>query len=102
MRAAALREQGSLAESEALVREADAGFREGLEKVERAISMMPTYAHARLLRATMLESYVGDREGAIAEYEEVLRLMPNHPQRAAIEAGIARLRSQAPGGARSR
>lgn len=93
-RATLLRKEGRIEESDALVREADAGFREALEKIDKAIAMMPSYAHAHLMKALILESYVGDRAGAIAEFEEVLRLMPNHPQRPQIESELQRLRAQ--------
>ena len=79
------------------IREADAGSQQALEKIDRAIAMMPSYAHAHLIRAMILETYAGDRAGAIAEFEEVLRLMPNHPQRALVESELQRLRTQAPG-----
>ncbi len=96
-RAAALHQQGRIAEANELIREADAGSRNALEKIDRAIAMMPSYAHAHLIRAMILEIYAGDRAGAIAEFEEVLRLMPNHPQRALVESELQRLRTQAPG-----
>ena len=41
--------------------------------------MKPSYAHAHLIRALLLDGYVGDQAGAIAEFEEVLRLMPGSP-----------------------
>jgi protein O-mannosyl-transferase len=93
-RAASLREAGKIAEADGLLREADGGFREALEKVNQAISMMPTYVHAHLIRAMMLENYVGDSDGAIAELETVLRLMPNHPQRAVIDSELQRLQRE--------
>ena len=80
-----------------MIREADAGSQQALEKSDRAIAMMPSYAHAHLIRAMILETYAGDRAGAIAEFEEVLRLMPNHPQRTLVESELQRLRIQAPG-----
>jgi len=97
-RATALRQEGKTAESDELVRQADAGFRQALEKIDKAIAMMPSYAHAHLIRAQILETYVGDTAGAIAEFEEVLRLMPNHPQRALIEQELERLRTHQPRG----
>ena len=96
-RAPALHQQGRIAEATDLIREADAGSQQALEKIDRAIAMMPSYAHAHLIRATILETYASDRAGAIAEFEEVLRLMPNHPQRALVESELQRLRIQAPG-----
>jgi tetratricopeptide (TPR) repeat protein len=95
-KAVTLRRQGRIAESDALVREADAGFTQASEKIDQAIAMRPSYAQAHLIRAMILETYRGDRTGAIAEYEEVLRLMPNHPQRALIEDQLQRLRTQQP------
>ena len=96
-RAPALHEQGRIAEANELIREADAGSQKALEKIDRAIAMMPSYAHAHLIRAQILDTYASDRAGAIAEFEEVLRLMPNHPQRALVESELQRLRMQAPG-----
>ncbi len=96
-RAAALHQQGRIAEANALVLEADAGSGQALDKIDRAIAMMPSYAHAHLIRAMILEVYGSDRSGAIAEYEEVLRLAPNHPQRALVESELQRLRTQGPG-----
>jgi tetratricopeptide (TPR) repeat protein len=95
--AAALHQQGRIVEANALVREADAGSGQALDKIDRAIAMMPSYAHAHLIRAMILEVYGSDRSGAIAEYEEVLRLAPNHPQRALVESELQRLRTQRPG-----
>jgi tetratricopeptide (TPR) repeat protein len=93
-RAVALRAEGRIAEADDLTRQADAGFRQAIEKVDQAIAMRPSYAHAHLIRALLLDGYVGDRAGAIAEFEEVLRLMPSHPQRLEIEKELARLRAQ--------
>lgn len=92
-RATALRAEGKVAEADGLARQADAGFREAIAKVNRAIAMHPTYAHAHLIRALLLDGYVGDKPGAIAEFERVLTLDPNHPQRAEIEAELQRLRA---------
>jgi tetratricopeptide (TPR) repeat protein len=94
VQASELRAAGKTAEADALTRQADAGFREAIEKVDVAISMNPSYAHAHLIRALLMVAYVGDHEKAIAEFEEVLRLMPDHSQRGAIEQELARLRSQ--------
>jgi protein O-mannosyl-transferase len=96
-RAPALHQQGRIAEANDLIREADDGSQQALGKIDRAIAMMPSYAHAHLIRAMILETYAGDRAGAIAEFEEVLRLMPNHPQRALVESELQRLRTQSPG-----
>lgn len=93
-KASELRAQGRMTEADELVAQADSGFRQALEKIDRAIALMPSYAQAHLVRATMLETYVGDTPGAIAEFEEVLRLMPDHPQRALIERELQRLRMQ--------
>jgi len=89
--AAALRAEGKVADADALSREATAGYKEALEKVNRAVAMQPSYAHAHLIRALLLDGYVGDQAGAIAEFQEVLRLSPDHPQRAAIEEELRRL-----------
>jgi tetratricopeptide (TPR) repeat protein len=97
-RASELRQQGRIAEADDLVRQADAGFQQAAAKIDQAIAMMPTYAHAHLIRATILETYRGDPAGATAEFEEVLRLMPNHPQRAIIERELQRLRTPQPTG----
>ena len=96
-RAPALHQQGRIAEANELIREADAGSQKALEKIDHAIAIRPSYAHAHLIRAQILEIYASDRAGAIAEFDEVLRLMPNHPQRALIESELQRLRAQAPG-----
>ena len=94
VQAAELRAQGKIAEADALTARADAGFREAIDKIDLAIAMNPSYAHAHLIRALLMTAYVGDRAQAIAEFEQVLRLMPDHPQRAEIEQELARLRSQ--------
>jgi protein O-mannosyl-transferase len=96
-KAAVLHQQGRIAEANALVREADAGSKEALDQIDRALAMMPSYAHAHLIRAMILEVYASDRAGAIREFEEVLRLAPNHPQRALVESELQRLRMPAPG-----
>jgi tetratricopeptide (TPR) repeat protein len=92
--AAALRSEGKNAEADELARQADAGYRQALEKAERAIAMHPTYAHAHLIRALVLDGYTGDRRGAIVEFETVLKLEPHHPQRAEIVTELQRLRAQ--------
>jgi len=99
VQAATLRSQGKVAEADQLERQADAGFRQALEKVDRAIAMKPSYSHAHLLRALLLDAYVRDSAGAIAEFEEVLRLSPNHPQRQMIEEELAHLRQRQPAAA---
>ena len=95
--AAALREQGRSAEADALGARADAGFRQAIEIVDRAIALNRSYAHAHLIRALLLDGYLHDAPGAIAEFEEVLRLAPAHPQRPDIERELARLRAAAHG-----
>jgi tetratricopeptide (TPR) repeat protein len=92
-RALALREAGRIAEAEVLDRQAHADIGQAVEKIDQAISMMPSYAHAHLVRALICENELGNPAGAIAEFEEVLRLMPKHPQRALIEQELARLRA---------
>jgi Tfp pilus assembly protein PilF len=74
-----------------LSRQAAAGYQDALEKVNRAVAMQPSYAHAHLIRALLLDGYVRDKAGAITEFQEVLRLRPDHPQRAAIEEELQRL-----------
>ena len=93
-RVSALRAEGRLAEANQLALEAEDGFREALEKIDAAIVMMPSYAHAHLIRAFLVEDYLRDPAGAIAEFEEVLRLNPAHPQRDVIEEQLVRLRAQ--------
>jgi len=95
--AAALREQGRSADADALGARADAGFRQAIEIVDRAIALNPSYAHAHLIRALLLDGYLHDAPGAITEFEEVLRLEPAHPQRSDIERELARLRAAAHG-----
>jgi tetratricopeptide (TPR) repeat protein len=92
-RAAQLRAAGRVAEADELAREAEAGFRLAVEKVDQAIAIRPSYAHAHLIRALLLDDYLHDPGGAIAAFEEVLRLMPLHPQRQAIDDKLARLRA---------
>jgi len=99
VQASALRGQGKIAEADQLDTQADAGFRQALEKIDRAIAMKPSYSHAHLLRALLLDAYVRDSAGAIAEFEEVLRLSPNHPQRPMIEEELAHLRQRQPAAA---
>jgi Tfp pilus assembly protein PilF len=91
-RATSARRVGNLAEANELVRQANTDFREALERINQAISIMPSYAHAHLMRAMMLETHADDPGGAIVEFEEVLRLMPNHPQRSLIETEVRRIR----------
>lgn len=92
--AMALRRDGKIPESDVLVRQADEAFRQALGTIDRAVAMMPTYAHAHLIRAQILAGYVGDTDGAVAEFDTVLRLEPNHPQRTLIESEMRRLRSR--------
>jgi tetratricopeptide (TPR) repeat protein len=92
-RASALRVEGKTAEADEMDRQAGADISQAVEKVDRAISMMPSYAQAHLVRALICVSGLADPTSAIAEFEEVLRLMPNHPQRALIETELARLRA---------
>jgi protein O-mannosyl-transferase len=89
--AAARRAGGRTADAEALQRQANAGYEEALEKVNHALEMQPSYTHAHLIRALLLDGYVGDRAGAIAEFQTVLRLSPDHPQRGAIDEELRRL-----------
>lgn len=97
-RAVALRQEGRQAEADAATRDADASCRQAREKIDHAIAMMPSYSHAHLVRAQILEIYAADPAGAIAEFEQVLRLAPNHPERALIESELGRLRAQQPTG----
>jgi Tfp pilus assembly protein PilF len=101
-RASSLRAQGKIAEADALDRHAGADIRQAVEKIDQAVAMMPTYAHAHLIRALLSDGDLGDPAGAIAEFEEVLRLMPNHPQRALIESELARLRTHQESGTSAR
>jgi tetratricopeptide (TPR) repeat protein len=96
--AAARRAAGQPAEADALARQADAGFTLALQKVNQAVAMRPTFAHAHLIRALLLDGYAGDAPGAIQEFETVLRLQPDNPQRPIIERELARLRASRPGG----
>jgi len=93
-RATQLRREGKIAESDVLVRQADAGFQQAVDKIDRAVAMEPSYAQAHLVRAMIRESYLGDRAGAAADFEEVLRLEPNHPQRDLVENELQRLRTK--------
>ena len=87
------RAEGKIADAEALAHRADAGFQEASGKIDRAVAMRPSYAHAHLVRAMILDSG-GDVSGAIAEFQDVLRLDPNHPQRALIERELQRLQGR--------
>jgi tetratricopeptide (TPR) repeat protein len=91
-RAAELRASGKAAEADDLDRMVLDDAREALEKVDRAIAMRPSYAHAHLVRALLLDA--SDPAAAIAEFEEVLRLMPSHPQRQMIEQELQHLRGR--------
>jgi tetratricopeptide (TPR) repeat protein len=101
-KASALRAEGRIPEADELDRQAGADVREALEKIDRAISMMPSYSHAHLIRALMCEGELGDPAGAIAEFEEVLRLRPDHPERPLIEQELVRLRAKQGTGAAAR
>jgi tetratricopeptide (TPR) repeat protein len=92
VRASALRGEGRVAEADELAGRADADFRKALDTVDHALAMRPSYAHAHLVRALLLDGYLNDATNAIAEFEEVLRLTPSHPQRPVIEKELLRLR----------
>ena len=93
-RAMALRREGRVAESDVLVGQADEGFRQARDTIDRAVAMMPSYAQAHLIRAQIMATYSGDIDGAVAEFAEVLRLEPDHPQRTLIESEMRRLRAR--------
>jgi tetratricopeptide (TPR) repeat protein len=95
-RAAALRAAGRAAEADALDQKVADDGRAAIEKVDRAIAMRPSYAHAHLIRALLLDA--SDPAAAAAEFEEVLRLMPAHPQRQMIERELQHLRGRQPQG----
>ena len=97
--AAALRAEGKVSEADAMTRRADADVRKAVGMIDQALSMRPSYAHAHLVRALLLDGYLDNPTGAIAEFEEVLRLMPAHPQRAVIEKELLRLRALSSSGA---
>ena len=60
--------------------------------------MMPSYPHAHLVRALLCDGDLGDPACAVAEFEQVLRLVPDHPQRSLIDSELARLKAQPPAG----
>jgi protein O-mannosyl-transferase len=91
-RASALHAEGKAAQSDDLVRQADAGFSRAAEKIDQAIALRPSYDHAHLIRALLLQGYLDNPAEAIREFELVLRLRPDHPQRAAIENALMELR----------
>jgi tetratricopeptide (TPR) repeat protein len=93
-RAAELRAAGRAAEADALDQKVADDGRSAIEKVDRAIAMRPSYAHAHLVRALLLDA--SDPAAAAAEFEEVLRLMPAHPQRQMIEQELQHLRGRQP------
>jgi tetratricopeptide (TPR) repeat protein len=92
-KASTLRGEGRASEADALARQADADYREASAKIDQALSMRPSYAHAHLVRALLLDSDLDNPTRAIPEFEEVLRLMPAHPQRPVIEKELLRLRA---------
>jgi tetratricopeptide (TPR) repeat protein len=92
-RASALRVEGKGREADELDRQAGADIGKAVERIDLAIAMMPSYPHAHLVRALLCDGDLADPAGAVAEFEEVLRLMPNHPQRALIENELARLKA---------
>jgi tetratricopeptide (TPR) repeat protein len=92
--ASALSAEGKIAESDELIRQADRGFRLAIEKIDQALALRPSYDHAHLVRALLLQGYLDNPAEAIKEFEEVLRLAPNHPQRAAIENALLELRTR--------
>ena len=47
-------------EADELDREADAGIRQAIEKINQAIAMMPSYAHAHLIRALLWTATCGE------------------------------------------
>ena len=61
--------------------------------------MMPSYPHAHLVRALLCDGDLGDPTCAVEEFEQVLRLVPNHPQRPLIDSELARLKAQPAAGA---
>ena len=98
-RASALRAEGRNTEAGELEHEADADIRQAAEKINQAIAMMPSYPHAHLVRALLCDGDLGDPACAVEEFEQVLRLVPNHPQRSLIDSELARLKAQPPAGA---
>lgn len=92
-KASMLRGEGRASEADALAGQADTDYREASAKIDQALSMRPTYAHAHLVRALLLDSDLDNATRAIPEFEEVLRLMPAHPQRPVIEKELLRLRA---------
>ena len=93
-KASALRAEGRNAEADELDREADADIRQAIEKIDRAIAMMPSYPHAHLVRALLCDGDLGNPACAVEEFEQVLRLAPDHPQRPLIDSELARLKAQ--------
>ena len=61
--------------------------------------MMPSYPHAHLVRALLCDGDLGDPTCAVEEFEQVLRLVPDHPQRPLIDSELARLKAQPAAGA---
>jgi protein O-mannosyl-transferase len=101
-RASLLRGQGKNAEADEVDREADADIGPAVEKIDRAIAMMPSYPHAHLVRALLCDGDLGDPTCAVEEFEQVLRLMPDHPQRPLIDSELVRLKAQLGAGAPAR
>jgi tetratricopeptide (TPR) repeat protein len=101
-RASALRAEGRNADADETDREADADIRQATQKIDRAIAMMPSYPHAHLVRALLCDGDLDNPTCAVEEFEQVLRLVPDHPQRPLIESELGRLKSQLAAGAPAR
>lgn len=64
---------------------------QALTRLEAAIALDPAYPDAHFFRGMALLRGLGDRDGARAEFEEYLRLLPSTPQRAEVQALIDQL-----------
>jgi tetratricopeptide (TPR) repeat protein len=66
-----------------------------LEILNRILQRNPGFAPALFNKGIVLLAGKNDAQGAIAAWEELLRLNPNHPQRIELERRIRELKSAA-------
>jgi tetratricopeptide (TPR) repeat protein len=66
-----------------------------LEILNRVLQKNPGFAPALFNKGIVLQAGKADVQGAIAAWEELLRLNPNHPQRVELERRIRDLKSAA-------
>jgi tetratricopeptide (TPR) repeat protein len=69
-------------------------YREALARADRAVQVAPDFANAYYNRAVLYRYKLPDPSRAAADFEQVLRLVPDHPRAAAMRREIARLRGR--------